>query len=326
MEKDMKKFLILLILVLLPQPAFCGTDGKGGQPGAFRDLILGGRPAAMGGAFTAIAEGGAGYFYNPAGAAQSRMYHVSFAYRVMHLDRRLGYAAVGIPAKEDATLAVTWTYAGTSDLEARDEQGYVIPGEEFSHRENLISIIFAKQVIPQIILGGKAFYVQNNIGNINAYTVGIDMGGLVKLDARKTFLGKTFPLFRAGFAVENLGANYRWTTTEFWQGFGREQGTAVTEKFPINYRLGTALSFPNKYLVAADVEVNSVSMLKTRFGGEYNVNRDLMLRAGLDDFHPTFGFGLFKRMEEFAVMIDLSYLFDKAGEGDDVLVSFDVVF
>ncbi len=67
-------------------------------------------------------------------------------------------------------------------------------------------------------------------------------------------------------------------------------------------------------------------MLKTHFGGEYNVNRNLMLRAGLDDFNPTFGFGLFKRMEEFAVMIDLSYLFDKAGEGDDVLVSFDVVF
>ena len=66
--------------------------------------------------------------------------------------------------------------------------------------------------------------------------------------------------------------------------------------------------------------------MKTHFGGEYTHRRLLSLRAGLDDMHPTFGAGILKRFEGFALKIDLSYMTDKVDEGDDVLISFDVIF
>lgn len=324
----MRRAAIVLIGVMIAMPGIVSadSDGKGGQPGAFRDLKLGGRASALGGAFTAVAEGGVGHLYNPAGLAQSRMYEFSFSYRAMHLDRRLGYASAAIPAKEDARLGVSWTYAGTSDLASRDEQGNIIPGEDISYGENLVGITFAKRFIPELMLGGTVFYVQNDIANISAYTVGVDAGILAKIDMRKTFLNRYFPLLQAGLAVENLGASYRWTTEDYWQSRGRETGATTDESFPLNFRLGTALVRPNSYLFAADLEINTVSMIKTHFGGEYTFRRTLSVRAGLDDLHPTFGAGVFKRLGKVGVWMDFSYLLDKVGEGDDVLVSFDLMF
>jgi hypothetical protein len=314
------------MILLLTDVGNAGSDEKGGQPIAFRDLRLGGRPSAMGGAYTAIAENATGLLYNPAGSADIRKFSVSFSYRAMHLDRNLGYAGVSIPAKEDANLSFTWIYAGTSDLEARDIQGNIIEGEAISYNENLFGINFSKKVTKTIMVGGKVFYAQNNIANISAYTVGVDLGTLAKFDMRKNALGKISPLLQIGLVAENIGAGYKWSTLDYWQTRGRERGATIEEPFPVNFRLGTAFSSPRKYIVAADFAVNTASMFKTHFGAEYSFNRALAFRAGLDDLHPTVGIGLFKKFESFAIWFDFSYLTDRTGEGDDVLASFDMVF
>jgi hypothetical protein len=314
------------MMAVSSSPALADSDGKGGQPGAFRDLNIGGRPSAMGGAFTAVAEGGAGHLYNPAGQAQMHKFGAAFAYRAMHLDRRLGYAYFAIPAKEQARLSFDWLHAGTAPLESRDQQGNIIPGEDISYSENIIGITFSKRFSKLVLAGGKLFYAQNNIANINAYTVGVDFGLLFKLDMRNSFLNPTFPLMQIGTVVENIGANYRWTTGKYWETQGRERGASIEEKFPTNFRTGVALISPDRYMVTSDLEINTASMVTTHFGGEYIYNRILSVRAGLDDLHPTFGVGVFKKMGGFAAWIDFSYMTDKVGEGDDVLVSFDIVF
>jgi hypothetical protein len=143
---------------------------------------------------------------------------------------------------------------------------------------------------------------------------------------RGTFLASAFPLMQIGVVAENLGANYRWSTDEYWESQGQERGASVTETFPANFRAGVAFNQPDKYILSGDLEVNTASMVKTHLGGEYIYKRTLSMRAGLDNWHPTFGVGVFKRFSGFAVWIDLSYLTDKVGEGDDILVSFEVVF
>lgn len=324
----MKIFVIycLVFVLALPLSALAGSDGKGGQPAAFLDLNIGGRPAAMGGAYSAVAEGGIGMLYNPAGIAQSSKHSFAFSYRAMHLDRRLGYASFILPARDQASLGFHWLYAGTSSLEERDNQGNILPGDGISYNENLIGIDFAKQFGQFLLAGGKVFYVQNNIAGINSYTVGIDLGMMAKLDMRKTFLRNVFPLFRAGLVAKNLGATYKWTTTDYWRTRGQDQGAAVEENFPVNFRPGIAFEKPNAYLLAADIEFTDASVIKTHLGGEYTYRRMYSIRAGLDDMHPTFGAGLLKRFDGFAIKVDLSYLADKVDEGDDFLISFDVIF
>jgi hypothetical protein len=324
----MKRITRALIAVALgiASAAQAGSDGHGGQPGAFRDVKVGGRPAAMGGAFTAVAYGGVGWLYNPAGISQVRKNDVTFSYRVMHLDRRLGYASISLPARENATIGFSWIYAGTASLEARDVQGYVIPGEDIASTQNLVGVTFGKTFLPQLAIGGRLFYVQHNIGNINAYSVGGDIGVLSKFDLSRTSFGGIVPLAQLGAAVENIGASYKWTTTNYWQTLGQEIGSTFDEKFPVNYRFGGALVRPGFGVLAADVEMNSASIFKTHFGAEYQVYQELVLRTGLDDLHPTFGFGVYHKVNKFGLFIDAAYLLDKAGEGDDFLMSLDLMF
>ncbi|MFH1699918.1 MAG: PorV/PorQ family protein [Candidatus Zixiibacteriota bacterium] len=323
MRISIKNIALFFILILLASTAL--GDGNGGQPAAFKTMALGGRPSAMGGAFTAIAEGGAALLYNPAGITQTRKHIISFSYRAMHLDRRLGYANFQMPTREMAAFGVTWVHAGTSPLEERDNQGNILPGFETTYSENLLGATFAKLIGRSLSIGGKAYYIQNTVSNINAYTVGIDFGGLYKMDVRKTSLKNIFPLLRFGLVVENLGASYKWTTGNYWLTRGSERGATYEEKFPINYRAGIAFENPDKYILSADFEVNSESQSKFHVGGEYSYQKMLFLRAGLNDGRPTFGSGFLKRFTSFALAIDISYLTDRVGEGDDILVSFDVI-
>jgi len=324
----MRIITIALIVAALSisSAALAASDGNGGQPGAFREVKLGGRPAAMGGAFTAVAYGGIGWLYNPAGISQMRKSDVAFSYRAMKLDRRLGYASITIPARENATIGFSWIYAGTASLEARDMQGYVIPGEDLASTQNLVGVTFGKTFIPQLAVGGHIFYAQHNIGNINAYSVGGDIGMQSKFDLSRTVFGGIVNLAQAGLVVENIGASYKWTTANYWQTLGQELGSTFDEKFPVNYRLGGALVRPGFGILAADVEVNSASIFKSHFGAEYQLYQELMLRTGLDDLHPTFGFGVYKKINKIALFIDAAYLLDKVGEGDDLLMSLDVMF
>lgn len=321
----LKTIVYTLVVVMLLPLMLAAEDGSGGQPGTFRDLKLGGRASAMGGAYTALAEGGMGFLYNSAGSAQSRKNLFAFSYRAMHLDRRLGFVSYTIPAREQASLSLFWLYAGTKALTGRDNQGYET-GENISWSENMLGANFSKQFGKMFSFGAKVFYAQSSIANINAYTAGVDFGGLGKFDMRKTFFGKYLPLLRVGLSTENIGANYRWTTTDYWTTQGQSQGSTFEESFPVNFRLGLALEQPNKYVLSADFELDTKSVFRSNFGGEINLNRMIALRAGLDDAHPTFGFGLFKVMSGFGMKIDMSYLLDKVGEGDDLLISFDLIF
>jgi hypothetical protein len=322
-----RNIYVALVGVLLCFGSVAAETGRGGQPAAFRDLNLGGRPSAMGGAFTALAEGGSGFLYNPAGTAQATETGVSFSYRFMELDRRLGYASVSIPAQDNANLTVNWIYAGTAPLDARDEQGEVISGAEtIDYMENLIGVTFSKRFIPELLIGGRVFYVQNNFANIDANSIGADLGALVIFPMDNTSLRKYLKTTQFGLAVEGIGAQYRWVTTPYWQTRSRETGAAVDEKFPVNYRAGVAFKSRYNTILTADFDINTASMSRTHFGGEYRAHELFALRAGLDDLHPTFGVGLTYKAKGYSVMIDFAYLLDKVGEGDDLLASFDIYF
>lgn len=320
-----KTWCVVVVAFILVS-SISAEEGNGGQAAAFLNLSLAGRPAAMGGAFTAIADGSIGHLFNPAGVANTRKYSSGFSYRLMEMDRRLGFASIIIPARDNAALAFSWIHAGSADLDARDEQGNIISGQVVSHNENLIGMTFGKRFIPQLMAGGKIFYAQNNIATINSYTVGINLGVLYKQDMRKTFLKSTFPLLQAGVTLENLGASYKWTTTNYWNDLGRDRGATFDENFPTNFRVGLALINLDWYLLTADLEINNASMTRLHLGGEYKYGKTLALRAGLDDSSPTAGIGLFKKFDSFGLWIDLAYLSDRVGEGDDILVSFELMF
>ena len=101
-----------------------GDDGDGGYAGAFLQVPIGARPTAMGGAYIAVANDGAGALYNPAGLVSLRRMTFATSYRTMTLDRTLGYVTFIVPVEGDAVLGFNWLYAGSGEVDARDD--YVV--------------------------------------------------------------------------------------------------------------------------------------------------------------------------------------------------------
>ena len=300
-------------------------EGDGGYTAAFMQLGLSARAVSMGQAYYAVSDDATAIFYNPAGAAFELNRDVGFAYRVMDLDRKLGYAAITVPVRGEATISVGWIFAGVGDIVERDRLGE--PGDELDYSENAISLAFARQFSKIVYVGGTGKYHMSKLATVTTNTVAFDIGAYLKFARGEQLSSNSFiDLLRFGFVVGNLGGSYIWTTGEYWNTRG-ELGDSRTDDFPILVGGGTSvLMLDEKLLIAADARKYQWHDLTIHAGAEYTVTKALKLRAGVDDWHPTFGGGVEKAFNTYSLQVNYGFSASRAGENSDHLFSIGVVF
>lgn len=296
----------LMIVTLICGIAAAADDG--GYAGAMTQWGIGGRPVAMGGAYVAVATGPTGFWWNPAGIAQVRENQIETAWRAMSFDRQAGYVAFLHPfSREEAALALSWTYAGVSDLYERDVDGVL--GDKLSNYTNAGTFSFARRFTPALALGATLRYIQQNIANIDAYTVGFDLGAHMRLFQAREVEGEK-PLLSAvnlGGAVQRINQSYPWTTGDYWVQSG-ESGTSVDEKFPLLFRLGAAASFrKDQAILAVDGEFSDEQDARFHVGAEVRPHPQLALRGGLDNSEPTFGAGFIAKLDKVKLVLDYAF-------------------
>jgi len=308
----MKRLLAVALVVFAGLASQTRAESEdGGATGAFLQLGLSARAVGMGQAYYAVADDATAIFYNPGGAAQVLKRTVGFSYRVMDLDRKLGYSSLNVPVRNEATIAVGWIFAGVSDIIERTMIGE--PGDELDYSENVISLCFARRFSNVVSIGGTGKFHISKLANVTTTTVGFDVGAYVKLTKGEE-LGENAPIdmLRIGAVVGNIAASYIWTTGDYWGQLG-ERGDSRTDDFPLLIGGGVSvLAMDRKLLVASDVrsmlwrsvriedgvENRGLRWLSTslHLGAEYTLSEVFKLRAGLDDLHPTFGFGVEKSL------------------------------
>jgi len=269
----------------------------GGQPTAMLEWGVGARPVAMGGAFTAVAEGPTGFWWNPAGVAQVRENGFETALRTMSFDRQAGYLTFVHPfGKEEAAMGLSWIYAGVGDVYSFDQDG--VAGDKISDYTNVFAFSFARRFTERrsplaLAVGINLRYIQHNIANINAYTVGFDLGAQIRYKLRQvTRPGQVSPELRGGVSVQRLNQSYPWLTEKYWVEQGESHGSDFDEKFPLLVRVGTAGVFwQGRALVACDIDIDEKQGAGWHVGGEVKPHALFALRAGLDDGNVTFGAG-----------------------------------
>ncbi len=295
------------ILLLAASSAKSAEDG--GYAGAPVQLGIGARAVAMGGAYVAIADGPTAYWWNPAGVAQVRVNGLEAAWRTMSFDRQTGYVAFVHPfGKEDAAMSLGWIYSGVSNVYEMGTDGQ--QGAQLSNATNAATFTFARKFTPEFSLGVTLRYVQQNIANINAYTVGFDFGTHIRF-IRDWELGSfKIPMskVRLGAALQCVGQKYPWTTGKYWVNNG-QSGSAVNEKFPIIGRFGIATSWLNeKLLVAFDGEINQKQSSRIHVGAEGKPLKFVSLRAGVDNKNLTLGAGLEPKLRpKLTLALDYAY-------------------
>ncbi len=332
----MKKNLIYINLALLCFASLAFADSEtGGYAGAHLKIPVEARPAAMGGAYIAIADDIAGQLYNPAGISGVRQKVFASSYRAMGLDRSIGFVSFLLPTKKESALGLSWQFVGSGSVEVRNTSG-VNMGTSISSNEHIFALTFAKQFSPIISLGTKLnYYIKGgstaadeyrSLYDINATSIGINLGALFCIDSLFEYGSMEEQIIndiKVGVTFNNLAARYIWGASEV-----SSLVAAPEDKFPVIYGGGLSFkTFQRNLLMSVDLEKVEKRPIIVRLGGEFNYNDQFALRAGLNDGVLTAGLGYqFKFGARNILIFNYAFSNERIGEGNDHLFGFQIKF
>lgn len=321
------KLTILFCLFLLVATPISQGAGDGGYAAPFLQLGLSARAGAMGGAFTAVADDGSANFWNAAATAWLKKRQFSATYRKMFLDRNTGYVNILFPVRDEAAVGVGWRFAGVTDVVGRDDRGEITG--DIQDFENQFAVNFARQFTRALALGVNIKYLQQNLANINAFSVGFDLG-IHLIPNRDLKIGNTVIYMRSarfGFMVENIGSKYPWNSTKYYSQFG-QLGSSLTDNIPVNFRTGMSYKFKRTPLILAfDLEKNTEQSAHWHLGAEYQLFEPIALRAGLRDLDISLGAGFSHPMGKTRLGIDYAFVKSPvAGADPDHLLTLQIAF
>ncbi len=310
----MKKIFLLFGFISLLTAGIVHAEEDGGYAGAFLRVPLQPRAAAMGGAYIGLSDDAAGQMFNPAGITAITSFDFSSAYRVMKLDRTLGYVSLIIPTRLQSALGVSWIYAGSGDVERRSNSGY-LTGGSISSNSHAFSVTFAKQFLPALGAGARLNYYIKSFDELNANSIGINLGLMLSVDSLFEFgemEEKPINEIKIGLIVQNLAAKYSWDK----ESAGLQ--TSTDDEFPVEFGIGASCrTLHRNLLFVADARKSDKQSLVFRAGGEYRIHQNVDLRAGLDDGRFTAGAGFRVPLGTNMMSIDYAFSMDHADEGDD---------
>ncbi len=225
----------------------------------------GARPAAMGGAYTAMGDDIYSLSYNPAGLSYLKASQLV----VEHLDSLAGieyeYLSFGTAFGSSNVLAFNATYRSQPPIDNNNGNPAVYT------YDLLLSLSYATKLGSSFRAGATFKYLQSELANYSASAVAFDLGAVLD----------HLPLgIRAGASVQNVG-----TGMTFTPGGSGDANGAPSEPLPLFLRFGLGThqvidSYKDLNL-GVELFLPSDQGLKMGLGGEYWVFPQLfVIRAG----------------------------------------------
>jgi len=324
-------FLITVGALAAMSLPLSATEADGGYAGSFLQVPVGARPTAMGGAYIAVANDGSAPLYNPAGLGTLQQKLFASSYRVMKLDRRLGYMTLLMPTRLNSVLGVSYLYASTGSVDARNADGDKL-GFTLGETNHMVSVLFAKKFERYLSAGIKMSYMHTKYWEMSANSVGFDIGAIVFVSSffdRPTQDRMFLKDIRVGLAVRSLGASYKWHSDTYVNELIGRTGIAVDRDDDVPTEIGLGVSgrlLERKLLMAIDLVKPENQSLRLHAGAEYFVRPEFALRGGYSDKRLTGGMGYVFKLASSVFAIDYAFSTDRADEGSEHIFTFDILF
>ncbi len=260
----------LLAAALARAPA--RADALGGT--SFLDIPVGGRAAALGGAYTALADDAFAPVWNPAGLA----FVPSLELAAMHLEyaAAIGYEQAGFAAP----LGDGGVGGAVQFLHPKDAPSYDAAGNRagnFSSYYGAYTLAYGRPVSERVSAGVSGKLISARIADATATAAAIDLG--LRVEASDRLL--------LGAAASNLGTRLKFL----------DEG----EELPRSLRLGAAWKAARAWMLALEAVADRADLLSGRAGVEWVPGELVALRAGYRTDSPretsalaglTAGFGV----------------------------------
>lgn len=186
-------FLFTLLLTSTPKlQAFSGKEGA-----SFLDIPVGGAPAALGGAYTALAADSYAPVWNPAGlgflpSTQIAGQHLAYL-DTLHYEFLSGVH----PLKKGGALGVSAQYLGSGDIRETDIHGDIIGS--FNSHYAAYNVAYGQRLTRKLSLGVTGKLIDAKIGSESAHAFAADLGGFYRADDKLDL----------GIALTNVGTDLK---------------------------------------------------------------------------------------------------------------------
>ncbi len=235
-------------------PINIGWAATGSESASFLDIPVGGRPAAMGGAYGALAVDAYAPLFNPAGLG----FLPSTQLAAMHLNSigSVAYesASFAYPISQGHALGLSAQYLRPGDTPSRDINGNEIG--DFSGSFLAASAGYGRRITHDFSLGLVGKTVQSKIAGYSASAYAVDFGGLVQAT----------PQLSLSAVVANVGNSVKFVDQ--------------ADPLPMSFRLGGAYVFIENVTVALQGAYARSGLAGAQAGVEWTVAKLLSLRAG----------------------------------------------
>ena len=281
-------FLGVSAALTLAGPAFAQNVSRSGTTvGAFLQIGVGPRAAALGGAVTAGVSDATALYWNPAGLARMTTGEVVSAHSEWLADVSHDYLGVALPLA-GGVAGASVTILGVPDQPVRTELEQDGTGETFDASSIALGLTYGRAITDRFALGGTVKLVQERIWHSTAQGVAFDVGTQFRTDF---FGGLTI-----GAQISNFGTDLRLdgrdlrTSVDPAPGQDGNNGQIPADyaldawSLPLDFKLGVVarpLTSPiNQLTVAVDALHPSSNYESLNVGAEYGFRERLFLRAG----------------------------------------------
>jgi hypothetical protein len=242
----------------MPLHASSGTEGA-----AFLDIPVGAGPAAMGAAYTALANDAYAATYNPAGlgflnSTQFSGQHLSYI-DTLHYE----YLSFAVPMYHPSSNQAEWPtsslggsvqYLGTGDVPGMDQNG--LPTGSISGYYASYNLSYGHSFGDKLSLGLTGKMISAKLDSVSANAYAADLGGMYKLQ----------PNLNLAATVTNLGSKLTFLN----------EG----DDLPLAFHLGAAYQPSTHFLITTEGVYPKTGLASFHMGGEWRPIEMLALRTG----------------------------------------------
>ncbi len=259
----MKKSMLLLLLGF-SLSAFAINEDAGTTGFSFLKLNFAARQAAMGYAFTGLADDANTVFYNPAGLHRIRNHNASASYMNYIDNTQCGSAVFTHPYDDKTTLALFIKGLYTKeDRTVADENGQYDPAAStgtFGVSDVVLGIAASHMASDMLDVGINLKYISESLDEHGASAVAADIAILHQ---------STNEHIKVGLTLQNIGTQLTYYTDDKYK-----------EGLPTTFVGGVSYRFSEKTIALLDVYHPLDQDFSFRMGAEYIAYPGLMLRAG----------------------------------------------
>ena len=347
-EKGHIFFLFAVVLSVSAVPMLALAE-EGSHAAEFLSHGVGARALGMGSSFVSVADDATATYWNPAGLVQiqkrafAAMYSDSFGTGQGGVLSRglVEYNFIGYVQQIEGigSAGISWIRLGVDDIPHttfvdvngnghlgdfldKDGDGVKDPGEwyidrpevagYFSNTDNALLISYARQVHPNLSIGGNLKLLRQSLFENSGNGFGLDIGLMVKpLDG----------LHIGAMLADATGTQIRWDTADapvFTRDSRFRFGLSYRISFPVigKATLGVDLETDQK-----DLEADGGTERIFRFGGEYWLFNVVAFRIGADGTKLAAGAGIRLRFGETALYADYAFNAHDLGNSQRVSIS-----